>query len=437
MWTGDRSTNSQISDSASSGTQLANRIPRKFQAKRPLSAPRPDKSPFRFFRRMIYERAMAKRYVWITILAVVATYAGAQQRTPYTESELEAAVPMGIPGVRAWADAPLSVLQKQVEQLVPLTGGHTVSILALSGGGEHGAFGAGLLNGWSESGRRLPFDIVTGVSTGALMAPFAFLGSAYDQRLKAVYTEMSFHSVFAGNPLLGVFGEGLYNTRPLQNVVARQVDQNLLADVAVAHRRGRRLFVVTTNLDAQRPVLWNMGAIAASGRPEALELFRKVLVASASVPGVFDPVFIDAETDGHRFKEMHVDGGTAYPLFAVPLRLLAATGQVATRRGGQLYIIINNNLDPEFAMTKPKTLSITGRAFNTLVKSDFYDTILGSYLFAGQQGFKFNLAYIPNSFRTKSLGLVDQKYMLTLFEFGRAQGRLGGQWQHVPPRLYR
>jgi predicted acylesterase/phospholipase RssA len=344
---------------------------------------------------------------------------------------------MGIPGVRAWADAPLSVLQKQIEQLVPLTGGHTVSILALSGGGEHGAFGAGLLNGWSESGQRPPFDIVTGVSTGALMAPFAFLGSTYDQRLKAVYTEMSFHSVFAGNPLLGVFGEGLYNTRPLQDVVARQIDQNLLADIAVAHRRGRRLFVVTTNLDAQRPVLWNMGAIAASGRPEALELFRKVLVASASVPGVFDPVFIDAETDGHWFKEMHVDGGTAYPLFAVPLRLLAATGQVAARHGGQLYIIINNNLDPEFAMTKPKTLSITARAFNTLVKSDFYDTILGSYLFAGEQGFKFNLAYIPNSFRTKSRGLVDQKYMLTLFEFGRARGRLGGQWQHVPPRLYR
>jgi predicted acylesterase/phospholipase RssA len=344
---------------------------------------------------------------------------------------------MGIPGVRTWADAPLSVLRTQVTQLAALAAGHSISVLALSGGGEHGAFGAGLLNGWGESGRRPTFDVVTGVSTGALMAPFAFLGSAYDQRLEAVYTEMSLHSVVSGNPFLGLFGEGLYSTKPLQRVVARQVDHQLLTDIANAYRRGRRLFVVTTNLDAQRPVLWNMGAIAASGRPEALELFRKVLVASASVPGVFDPVFIDAESNGHWFKEMHVDGGTAYPLFAVPLRLLAATGQVAGHRRGQLYIVINNNLDPEFSLTKPKTLSITARAFNTLVKSDFYDTILDSYLFAKQQGFEFNLAYIPNTFRAKSTGLVDQEYMVSLFAFGRARGRLGGEWQHTPPRLYR
>ena len=150
------------------------------------------------------------------------------------------------------------------------------------------------------------------------MAPFAFLGSAYDQRLEAVYTEMSLHSVVSGNPLLGLFGEGLYSTKPLQRVVARQVDHQLLKDIANAFRRGRRLFIVTTNLDAQRPVLWNMGAIAASGHPEALELFRKVLLASASVPGVFDPVFIDAESNGHWFKEMHVDGGTAYPCLRSP-----------------------------------------------------------------------------------------------------------------------
>jgi predicted acylesterase/phospholipase RssA len=371
------------------------------------------------------------------IIALVAAQALGEQRTVYTESELQTAVPMGIPGVRTWADAPLSVLRTQVTQLAALDTGHSISVLALSGGGEHGAFGAGLLNGWSESGRRPTFDVVTGVSTGALMAPFAFLGFAYDQRLEAVYTEMSIHSVVSGNPLLGLFGEGLYSTKPLQRVVARQVDHQLLKDIANAFRRGRRLFVVTTNLDAQRPVLWNMGAIAASGHPEALELFRKVLVASASVPGVFDPVFIDAESNGHWFKEIHVDGGTAYPLFAVPLRLLAATGQVAGHRRGQLYIVINNNLDPEFSLTKPKTLSITARAFNTLIKSDFYDTILDSYLFAKQQGFEFNLAYIPNTFRAKSTGLVDQEYMVSLFAFGRARGRLGGEWQHTPPRLYR
>jgi Patatin-like phospholipase len=312
------------------------------------------------------------------------------------------------------------------------------SILALSGGGEHGAFGAGLLSGWSESGQRPTFSIVTGISTGALMSPFAFLGSAYDGRLKALYTEMSIHTVLSGNPILGLFGEGLYSTRPLQRIIARQVDQTMLADIADAYRHGRRLFIVTTNLDAQRPVLWNMGAIAVSGRPGALELFRKVILASASVPGLFDPVFIDAEANGHHFKEMQVDGGTSLQVLAIPLRL-AAAGQLThpQRPAGQLYIVINNNLDPLFVVTKPKTLSITARAFNTLVKSDIYDTILGSYLYAGRQGLKFNLAYIPNTFKVKSIELIDPNYMTALFEFGRAQGRLGGNWQHLPPRLFR
>src|SRR5580693_5993716 len=153
------------------------------------------------------------------VVAVVSACTGAELRTPYTESELQTAVPMGIPAVRIWADAPLSVLRPQVANLPALNGGRDFSILALSGGGEHGAFGAGLLTGWSETGRRPSFSIVTGISTGALMSPFAFLGSAYDQRLKALYTEMSFHTVLAGNPILGLFGEGLYNTRPLQRIV--------------------------------------------------------------------------------------------------------------------------------------------------------------------------------------------------------------------------
>lgn len=398
---------------------------------------------FQWMRNFGPARFVNSLYVLFLVTAVFP--ARGEQRTPYTEAELENATPMGIPGVRAWGDAPLSVLKTELANLGPLLTGKPISMLALSGGGEHGAFGAGLLSGWSESGRRPTFDIVTGVSTGALMSPFAFLGSKYDNRLKALYTQMTFHSVFSGNPFLGLFGQGLYSTAPLQRVVASQVDQKMLDDIATAYHNGRRLFVITTNLDAQRPVLWNMGALAASGHPQALELFRRVLVASASVAGAFDPVYIDAEANGHHFKEMHVDGGTAYPLFAVPVRLLAATGQVdghtggqgGGHNGGQIYIIINNNLDPDFAVTKPKTFNIAARAFNTLVKSSFYDTILNSYVFAEDEGYTFNLAYIPNSFGVKSVGLVDQKYMLALFDLGQAQGVQGGEWQHTPPRLYK
>jgi hypothetical protein len=376
--------------------------------------------------------------VLIVVTIAASAWARAEIRTPYTESDLEAAVPMGIPAVRTWADAPLSVLAPQVAHLPAMSGTDDFSILALSGGGEHGAFGAGLLKGWSETGRRPTFTIVTGISTGALMAPFAFLGSSYDQRLQALYTEMSMHRVLSGSPVMGLFGEGLYSTRPLQRIVARQIDETVMADIAAAHRQGRRLFIVTTNLDAQRPVLWNMGAIANSGRPGALELFRKVLVASASVPGLFDPVFIDAEGNGHRFKEMHVDGGTALEVLAIPVKLAAAGRLASTRHApGRLYIVINNNLDPAFLVTKPKTLTITARAFNTLVKSDIYDTILSSYLYAVKQGYQFNLAYIPNTFKVRSVELIDPRYMAALFEFGRVRGRLEGGWEHLPPRLYR
>ncbi len=173
----------------------------------------------------------SRRRAWrllLVVAAAVSAFGCAELRTPYTESELQIAVPMGVPGVRAWVDAPLSVLRTQVAQLPALNGADAFSILALSGGGEHGAFGAGLLCGWSENGHRPTFSIVTGISTGALMAPFAFLGSAYDPRLKALYTEMSFHGLLSGSPLTGLFGEGLYHTRPLQRVVDRQVDQAML-----------------------------------------------------------------------------------------------------------------------------------------------------------------------------------------------------------------
>jgi predicted acylesterase/phospholipase RssA len=393
--------------------------------------------------RDMFEFAAVRRFFRVAVVVAgaaigLSTSSCAEIRTPYTESDLDSAVPMGIPRVRTWADAPLSVLKGQVAQLPGFERTREYSILALSGGGEHGAFGAGLLAGWSESGRRPIFNIVTGVSTGALMAPFAFLGSAYDDRLKSLYTDISFHSLLSGSPVFGLFGEGLYSTRPLQNMIARQIDQTMLADVAAAHRQGRRLFIITTNLDAQRPVLWNMGAIAASGRPEALELFRKVILASASVPGLFDPVFIDSEANGRHFKEMHVDGGTALQVLAAPIRL-AAAGRLTLTSGlpGKIYIVINNTLDPAFVVTKPKTLTITERAFNTLMKSDVYDTILGSYLFAQKQWFEFNLAYIPNTLKFRTVELIDPAYMRALFELGRDRGRLGGEWEKFPPRLYR
>ena len=174
-------------------------------------------------------------------------------------------------------------------------------MLALSGGGPDGAFGAGLLTGWTARGDRPTFDIVTGASAGALMSPFAFLGPAYDDRMRQVFANGEMANFLQFQGVSGLFGTGLFKTEPLKQLIARHVDENVLAAIAQEYKNGRRLFIVTTNLDAQRTAIWDMGRIASSGNPRALELFRTVMEASASIPGVFSPVLIQAEAEGRPF----------------------------------------------------------------------------------------------------------------------------------------
>jgi predicted acylesterase/phospholipase RssA len=224
-----------------------------------------------------------------------------------------------------------------------------ISFLAVSGGGSDGAFGAGLLVGWTARGDRPEFDIVTGVSTGALTAPFAFLGPRHDGALKEVYTKYSTDELVTKQPIRGLLGgEALANNAPLARVIASYVNEGFLQEVAHEHAPGRRLLIGTTNLDAQRPVIWDMGRIASS--PHALELFRSVLLASAAIPGVFPPVFIKVQADGQAREEMHVDGGTTNQVFLLPTQI--TTGGIDAKLGinpiRRLYIIRNGRLDPEF-----------------------------------------------------------------------------------------
>lgn len=209
----------------------------------------------------------------------------------------------GMVGVRAWggefsprfqADLIASIRQEPVgafplnEQGLPVYHG-----LALSGGGSNGAFGAGILNGWTGAGTRPNFKVVTGISTGALIAPFAFLGSEYDQQLKTVYTTTRTRDILQRLNIFRIIfqGEAFAHVTPLKQLIETHFDDDFLQAVAVAHKRGQRLYVGTTHMDAQRLMVWNMGAIASSGHPDALDLFRKVILASSSVPAAFPPVF--------------------------------------------------------------------------------------------------------------------------------------------------
>ena len=355
-------------------------------------------------------------------------------RIPYTAQEQAAAVIPGIPDARVWADDPaIGTGRSPVVSSVALK---QPTALALSGGGADGAFGAGLLAGWSARGTRPQFAVVTGASAGALIAPFAFVGAAYDETLRSVFASGEMANLLQSDGLAGLFGTGLFKTAPLRDLIARHVDAALLEAIAREYRRGRRLYVVTTNIDAQRTAIWDMGKIAASGEPGALELFRNVLTASASVPGVFSPVLIDVEADGKRFAEMHVDGGVTTNVLIVPeAALLSGTPLFAPDARPKVYIVMNGKLAPDFEVVTPSTVLIAARSFETSVRANTRNALLASYQFAKRRNWEFNLASIdPDYPKSTSIGF-DPTYMQQLFEYGYRRGRSGKLWQSTPSDL--
>jgi hypothetical protein len=313
-----------------------------------------------------------------------------------------------------------------------------IDFLAISGGGSDGAFGAGLLVGWTARGDRPEFDIVTGISTGALTAPFAFLGPKYDPALKAVYTTYSTDQLVSKQPIRGLLGgDALASNVPLARVIASYVTEDFMKEVAHEHARGRRLLIGTTNLDAQRPVIWDMGKIASSGDPRALELFRNVLLASAAIPGVFPPVDIKVEVEGQVREEMHVDGGTTNQVFLLPTQI--RTGSIDANLGispvRRLYIIRNGRVAPEYKAVKASTLAIAGRSISTLIKTQGIGDLYQMYELARRNQVQYNLAYIPGDFPDTSTEAFDPKYMSQLFELGYKLGKSGTEWKKTPPRL--
>jgi predicted acylesterase/phospholipase RssA len=308
--------------------------------------------------------------------------------------------------------------------------------LAISGGGENGAFGAGLLVGWTAAGTRPEFKLVTGISTGALIAPFAFLGPHYDARLMAVYTRTSANDILEKRSYLAaLFDDALASTAPLRLTLQRFVDQKMLDDIAAAYRQGRLLLIGTTDLDEGRPVIWNVGKIAASGQPGALRLVREILRASAAVPGAFPPVMIDVEANGRHYQEMHVDGGASAQVFVYPPSLqVQSVGRAAgIRRERRLYVIRNARLDPEWAQVQRRTLSIVGRAVSSLIQTQGIGDLYRIYVAARRDDIDFNLASIPSSFKMQLESPFEAAYMRGLYEVGYDLGRRGYRWAKHPP----
>jgi hypothetical protein len=355
------------------------------------------------------------------------------------EQQAVAMIP-GIPNARVWSDdKPEMLIARSRTELVTgsIAAPRQVNVLALSGGGSNGAFGAGLLAGWSDRGTRPEFTVVTGASAGALIAPFAFLGSAYDPLLQSLFSEGIGEELLQIDGLSAVFGAGVFKTAPLKRLVARYVDETMLERVANEYRKGRRLLVVTTNIDSQRTAVWDMGAIAASGVPGSLDLFRDVLVASASVPGIYSPVLIKVEGDGKYFDEMHVDGGVRANLLVVPESLLLSS--VPPPVSGvhpRVYIVMNDKLEQNFELVEPKALSIVSRSFTTAVKANTQNTLIATYEFARRNKWDFNLASIDGDYPTTNSYGFDRSYMQQLYQYGYDQGRRGPPWRKQLPETY-
>lgn len=355
--------------------------------------------------------------------------------------DTEKALPLGLANARFYADgdprlmleAGQLALEREKAALPPGTRLPPASFLAVSGGGDNGAFGAGLLNGWTQTGTRPQFKGVTGVSTGALIAPFAFLGSEYDGALREVYTSINPDSVYRKRGLsAALFDDAMADTTPLSQVIAKYLDQKLLDAIAAEYRKGRLLLIGTTNLDAQRPVIWDIGAIAASGRPGALDLIRKILRASAAVPGVFQPVLIDVEIGGKKYQELHVDGGAIAQLFLYPPSLDIS----AVKRERHAYIIRNARLDPDYAQSERRTISIAGRAISTMLAASGQNDVLRVYFISRRDGVDYNLEYIGRDFQAPpKTGEFDQNYMRALYDYGYREGRVGPHWHKAPPTL--
>lgn len=394
-------------------------------------------------------RAGLFRVIAIGFIAVTAAAcARAERHAVPARLVPEAKVPVS-GAIRFWGDEVpkdiISFVRTNMPSVQRMAAGATtkngrpqIEYLALSGGADDGAFGAGLLTGWTKRGNRPRFEVVTGVSAGALIAPYAFLGPRYDDQLTELWNNFDSSAVATPQVLAGLFGaDALADSTPLRNLIAKHVDRRMLAEIAQEYRNGRLLLIGTTNLDAQRQVIWNMGeiAVAAEHDREAAQLFRDVLLASASLPGIFPPVHVKVRVGDKIFEEMHVDGGPTRQVFLAPAQFSLKTFDRLYPKPPQrtIYVIRNGKIGPEYEAVQPTVLAISARSLFTLTKNQGMGDLNQIYAMAERDGAAFRLASIPQSFDVKSSKAFDPAYMRPLFQIGQRLGESGNAWAKTPP----
>ena len=383
---------------------------------------------------------------WVSAVLVACASTPARNPVP---AELTSQVGIeGIPDARFWGDEWPKFSMERFETFTDADFrkhfkgiyGKPHNYLAISGGGPNGAFGAGLFVGWTESGTRPEFTMVTGISTGALTAPFAFLGSDYDDTLKEVYTTTSTKDILKErNIFSAIFGDSMTDTTPLKALIAKHVTIDIVNAIAREHQGGRRLMVGTVNLDAGRSVIWNIGAIAASDHPAKLALIHDILRASAAIPVIFPPIDITVENNGIQYEELHVDGGTGSQVFVYPAAVnwKRITKKLKVQGKPKVFVIRNSFIGPDYNGINRKLTPIANRSIDTLIRTQGIGDLYQIWVLCERDGNDFNLAYIPAEFTEEPSEGFDPVYMGKLYELGYQMARKGYPWINVPPGFIR
>lgn len=341
-----------------------------------------------------------------------------------------------VPSTKAGIDAYI----KELKVIVPKRGHdetRSSNYLSLSGGGDNGAFGAGLLSGWSRQGSRPEFDQVVGISTGALVAPFAFLGSAYDDRLKTVFTTSTPADIYKDRSLISVLmGDSLADNTPLLNLISKTIDTDTLEHIAVEYeKKGRLLLLGTTNIDTGQLVIWNMGKIASLRTDTSASLFHRIMLASAAVPGVFPPELFDATLEGQTYQELHVDGGLSVQIYLYPAAVSKAALEsgVVKPRKRQAYIIRNAMISVEHTNTEVSSLGVLSKSYKKILQAQGVGNLYQIYQIANRDKVGFNLAFIGDDFKAPHPAEFDRDYMQALFDYGFNKALVGYPWGKSPP----
>jgi hypothetical protein len=369
-----------------------------------------------------------------------------KRRHPVPEALIDSVHVPGMPrGIRMWGDqyseALVGSLLEGLEQAERVYGeDQPTDVLAISGGGFNGAYGAGVLCGWTSQGSRPLFGMVSGVSIGAVIAPFAFLGSEFDDRLRDMTKAATRESTFRLRSLAETLtGDSLADNAPSARFIGQYLDGDVVEAIAVEHTKGRRLLVATTNLDASRPVIWDLGAIASTRSSEALQLIRRVILASTALPIFFPPSYIDVECDGLTYDEMHVDGGVTGQVLLYGRTVTAYEVLRNRPRPAHItyYIIRNGKFSTHFESVRPTLRTIAQRSIKRLIQDQGVGDLWQAYAACQRDGMSFRLAAIPDDVRLPQERYFDPQVSVGLFDRGHARARDGYPWATEPPGLWR